>query len=128
VRLLLLHPEVPSCDQCEQFIHDPGRGWQPLKKRGSSEPEPRPAGTATPCGLCPKIPKPCPATGRKSELSERNWQTYLHYLQCKAVGEFPPDALVRRNAGWIRMIEDQVQREQAAGADTALLTVLARKL
>ena len=47
-----------------------------------------------------------------AELSAWNWQAYEHYCECKAVGQFPDDAIVRRNAGLIRMVEDSVARNE----------------
>lgn len=40
------------------------------------------------------------------ELSPRNAQALDHYQRCKAVGRFPHDAIVERNAGIIRCLED----------------------
>lgn len=39
-----------------------------------------------------------------------NQQAYQHYLQCKAVGRFPEDAIVERNAGLIRQAEEIAER------------------
>ena len=47
-----------------------------------------------------------------AELSARNWQAYQHYMEHKAVGRFPDDAIVRHNAGLIRMVEDSVSRQE----------------
>lgn len=43
-------------------------------------------------------------------LSPRNVQCYEHYMECAAVGQFPDDAVVRRNAGLIRFAEMTAQR------------------
>ena len=37
---------------------------------------------------------------------------YRHYMECKAVGRFPDDPIVRRNAGIIRRIEDAQERSR----------------
>lgn len=47
------------------------------------------------------------------QLSAKNLMAYFHYLTCKAVGSFPDDEIVRRNARIIRSIEDSVSREQS---------------
>ncbi len=73
------------------------------------------------CRFCPKIPvgaRPVPASA--IELSERNACAYLHYRRCKAVGRFPVDAIVERNAGIILTIEEEardlkLREEQAVG-------------
>ena len=58
-------------------------------------------------GNCPKGHHSSPIS-----LSDRNLAAYFHYLTCKAVGSFPDDEIVRRNARIIRSIEDSVSREQ----------------
>jgi hypothetical protein len=50
----------------------------------------------------------------EADLSDRNWAAWQHYQQCKAVGQFPHDAVVRRNAGLIRQVEDQAARGDMA--------------
>jgi hypothetical protein len=69
----------------------------------------RPKGVRPPCSYCPKQPLDVPERGRcpatAVELSAKNWRAYQHYLECAAVGQFPDDAIVRRNAAIIRRIE-----------------------
>ena len=74
----------------------------------------RPKGTFPPCGYGPeKCPKGSPTAGR--ELTEKNWQAWTHYQQCAAVGRFPDDEIVSRNAGVIRETLDEIDRgEQQA--------------
>lgn len=66
----------------------------------------------TPCGRCPKVPPDAPRKTRRfaSEWTDQNRQAYKHYLECRAVGLFPDDPIVRRNARIIRAIEDEYQR------------------
>lgn len=86
-------------------------------------PVPRPLGTVTPCGYCPKQPPTVPPAARTpdtaEELSERNWVAYQHYLECRAVGVFPDDPLARRNAAVIAQAERAA--EQLRAVQTALL-------
>lgn len=114
MRLVLLYPELPTCADCERYVYDPRKHWQPMPKRGRpGELELRPPGTELPCRQCPKIGQgepPTPETGKRAELSQKNWRAFLHYLTCKAVGRFPRDAIVERNAGLIRLVEDQSDR------------------
>jgi hypothetical protein len=71
----------------------------------------RPKGVATPCLSCPKIPEGIPKTRDNAiELSERNWLAYQHYLECRAVGQFPKDPIVRRNARILRAIIDEAEQ------------------
>ena len=102
---MLLHPLVAyrSCEMCKawQFDEDTGKivQWRggPLKRIGK-----------TPCESGPeKCPKGSPTAGR--ELSEKNWQAYDHYQESKAVGEFPNDAIVRRNAVIIAAVSEAAQ-------------------
>lgn len=52
------------------------------------------------------------------ELDDRGYQAYQHYLECKAVGDFPDDPLVRANAAVIRQAEDLADRVYAARLGT----------
>lgn len=61
-----------------------------------------------------RTPKGCPkGTPEKSKaLSSSNQLAYQHYLECKATGQWPDDAIVRRNAAVIREVEDYAERLQ----------------
>ena len=43
-----------------------------------------------------------------------NELAYEHYRECRAVGEFPDDPIVRRNAVIIRSVEDEIERRNEA--------------
>lgn len=81
-----------------------------------------------PCRWCPKIPReivnPTPADA--VELNGRNWLAYRHYLECKATGDFPRDAIVRRNAALIMRVEEVAAevRSSGAGARAMLLAMM----
>jgi hypothetical protein len=128
VRLLLTHPELPSCLDCQRWIYDPLQGWKRSERGGVAMP--RPQGMPTPCRTCPKIPageRPHPS--RAVELSDENYLAYLHYQRCKAVGRFPEDAIVERNAGILRTVEEQIGRaEQARLMETLATAVTAAAL
>lgn len=119
--LLLEHPGLPSCADCQQWVYDPDT-WQVSRyppKTGL--PLARPPHTPLPCWKCPKIPHgsdPCPANA--VELSPKNALAYEHYLQCKAVGRFPRDGIVERNAGLIRWAEEQAERNRHKVTETLL--------
>ncbi len=104
MRLLLFHPGAAriDCRECGKFIYDLETGE--LKTYAATVdgervklPQVRPAGTPTPCNLCPKQ---SPAQAAEFELSEKNWQTYAFYLQARAVGltdQERSDPIVRKN-------------------------------
>lgn len=114
MRLLLQHPDIASrsCADCIRYVHDdkgPGHFGAVVTRGG--RPVPRLKGMKPPCHWCEKIPdgeEPVPSSA--AELTAANLQAYLHYLECKAVGAFPDDAIVRRNAAIIRRCEDTAER------------------
>lgn len=110
MRLLILHPEVAArnCQDCQRYVYNEKTG-QRQEFRG--EPMKRPKGTFPPCGYGPeKCPKGSPAAGR--ELTEKNWQAWMHYQECNAVSQFPDDSIVRRNAAVIRDVLDSIDRQE----------------
>lgn len=121
VRLALTHPQIAGrdCQHCQRFAYDEltGRPYQNPPRNGKLIP--RPAGNQPPCRIdgvgCPKGNPEHP-----TDLNERNRQAYRHYLECRAVGSFPDDPIVRRNAALIRAEEDR--------AETARWTDLRRLL
>lgn len=82
----------------------------------------RPAGCLPPCESGAGCAKGVPS-GRKGcrELSPKNWKAYQHYRECVAVGDFPRDATVRKNAAIIRLVEESAAEIKRAG-DFALMT------
>lgn len=103
-----MHPEWSrSCGDCVKWLYD----YHGNVCTRAGKPSPRPAGTPTPCHKCPKIPagEP-PIRANAVELSERNFAAYVHYLECRAVGQFPDDPIVRRNARILRGLFDEVDK------------------
>lgn len=83
---------------------------------------PRVPGQPTPCYRCPKIPagvKPVP--WQAVEWSEKNWHAYRFHQRCKAVGRFPADAIVVKNAGLIEATLQEM-RDQWQQANVGLLS------
>lgn len=117
--MILLHPEVafrPCLECCKHFYDNAGK---PIAGRRGERPE----GSMLPCGWmredgqwhqvapgsdCPKGNPVVP-----NSLTPENMEAYQHYLECRAVGEFPRSARIRQNAGLIRWVEDAVTRSQA---------------
>lgn len=91
--------------------HDPRRQGERVRRTRRHPP---------PCFKCPKIT--AWAKGEEANLrqysfldavepSERSLLTYQHYLECRAVGHFPDDPIVRRNARIIRQAMDGWEQE-----------------
>jgi hypothetical protein len=114
VALVLLHPQVAarSCTDCVRWLHDDaGDEFGPVTRRPArtGSPVPRPAGMPTPCHRCPKTEgEPVRTREHARELTPALRACYMHYLECRAVGRFPDDDLVRRHARIIRSVEDEV--------------------
>jgi len=108
VRVLLFHPEWSrTCTDCVTWVY--GDDGHVTQRCGI--PNRRPKGVPTPCWKCPKIPPVAkgeePQRENAVELTEANFAAYVHYLECRAVGKFPNDPIVRRNARILRAIQDE---------------------
>jgi hypothetical protein len=101
---------VLDCAKCEEFQVDEswnfeiGRDGNPvrrLKELGVEFLAP----CRDPARGCPK------GTPEKQRtLNEDNQLCILHYQECKAVGEFPDDPVVRRNAALIEETQRKIDR------------------
>lgn len=115
MRLVLLHPTVAqrSCRDCQTYLYlDRGPGDfapEPMERGGKLVR--RPPKTRPPCHWCPKIPpgaEPVPANA--IEYTPAVAAAYQHYLECKATGQFPADAIARQNAALIRSAEELAEQ------------------
>lgn len=125
VAIRLTNPSVAArdCSHCRKFCYDEKTGEQQFRDAAKTKPIER-GKAPPPCELsigCPKGHWSDPKT-----LSEKNWRAYIHYCECKAVGEFPSDPVVRQNAGIIRAVEDAAQR-QRDDLVPVLMTIAAAK-
>jgi len=107
--LILLHPEVAyrDCTHCQEWLYEDSGSAAQHPRTG--EPLRRPPGNRPLC----RIPgKSCPKGTPEAQKSftPQNEQCYRHYLECKATNQWPDDPLVRRHAGLIRRLEEQVDR------------------
>jgi hypothetical protein len=122
----LLHPEVAfrDCQDCMKHVYDEKTGRK-VERRGKSVA--RHPKCPPPCRSKAGCPKGAP-TGEKGcrELSSKNWRAYQHYKECVAVGDFPKDATVRRNAAIIRMAEESVEETKRAGSIAPLLGLMGK--
>jgi len=82
------------------------------RKLRGEKPIPRDPGERLPCFKCPRCEGEEKRPNSNADLSERNWRAYQHYRECRAVGRFPDDPIVRQNASLIRMVEDAVERQE----------------
>ena len=127
MQLLLLHPEVAyrSCEDCQKYVYNHETGIREEFPVGSGAPVLRPKGMLPPCSQGPSsCAKISPESG--IELNERNKETYLHYLECRAVGDFPDDPLVRYHAAIIRSVEDESERAERRTANVMLQGLVMR--
>ena len=73
-------------------------------------------------GGCPKgTPE------NQNVLTDKNRQAFRHFRECKAVGQFPDDPIVRMNADLIQSVLDRVAEKQRIDELTLLTSVIARK-
>lgn len=101
-----------------------------VERRGARKGLPmlRPEGTRTPCHLCPKIPDRLDGQAKKrvdaADLLPRHLTAFEHYQRCKAVGRFPVDELVERNAGLFARAVAWADRTQRADDRNALYDLI----
>lgn len=69
---------------------------------------------------CPKGTPEKPNT-----LNAANQQCYDHYRECRAVGQFPDDPVVKRNAAIIRGIMDEIDRAKQTDFIDAVIMIAA---
>lgn len=126
----MLHPDITgrSCEDCRRYLYyDRGPGDFGERCERGGKPVARPKGMKPPCGWCPKIPPgDDPRPENAQELSAKNVAAVLHYQECRAVGEFPGDAIVTRNAGLIRAAEDAADRARQARVGLATIAAIQR--
>lgn len=118
VRLLAKFPHLRgnTCDECQLYVYDPERGQFEVDAAGERFRRfPEDELACKTYGGCPNGTPEYPLS-----LSEKNRRALVHYQECAAVGRFPDDAIVRRNAAVIRAaLEDMAferNRRRAAPA------------
>lgn len=92
------------------------------------------------CLSCPKVPKWAKDAGKDwrelralatPDMTSENAEALRHYRECRAVGIFPDDPIVRWYAGIIREVENEADRlplERQTAATLQLMTLLTLKL
>lgn len=124
---MILHPLVATrdCDLCQRDFYDEKTGKPNM--RGGRIIERKEYGTACPPPCRdPKVRCPKGTPEEPKSLTRQNSEAYLHYLECRAVGAFPDDEIVRRNARVIRDVEDRLKERDANQLKELLLLALSR--
>lgn len=109
-RLLLVAPHLAArdCGDCQLHVYDETTG---RRAQHGGRPVPRPAGTEPPCRLphvgCPKGTPENPNT-----LSPDNQRAYRFLQECRAIGAFPDDPIVRHHAVLLQRVEQSTARER----------------
>ncbi len=127
MRLLLRHPRIAemNCELCQKYVVNHNT-WT-FEKGRDGKPELR----LLNCG--PSFLAPCrdPERGcpkgspeNPKSLTAENELCYEHYRECEAVGEFPDDSVVRRNAAVIRGVIESVTRLREVEFQTTLLRMI----
>ena len=127
VLLQLLHPEVADrdCDHCLKYLYDEKTG-EPIKSRkkdGSLRK--RDSSCPSPCRTSVGCKKGTPENSRA--LNRTNREAWEHYQECRAVGAFPDDPVVRRNAALIREAEQIHERIRDENFRETLIRVAAAR-
>ena len=104
-----------NCEHCLKYLYDEETGRPTLGRDG--KPEERAMYDVNGTSICPppcRTEKGCPkgTPEHPKSLNPINRQCYQHYRECRAVGEFPKDPVVKRNAAIIREAEDDFKRYQ----------------
>jgi len=117
VRLVTMHPELARrpCSECVSNLYDDRPPDQfaekPLERAGRVVL--RVVGKP-PCSFCPKQPTGVKLEDRRPEtaleLNDRGWRALSHYRECRSVGAFPDDPIVKQNASIIRAAEDVAEQ------------------
>ena len=110
MRLAILHPRLESrdCQHCLKYQYNESNG-ELVTKWGVPQERYTPAPCQEPSGC----PKGTPDSSRS--LTYRNKLAWLFHRECRAVGSFPDDDIVRRNALIIEEAEAWARELQSDG-------------
>lgn len=123
----MLNPEIAAidCEHCKLFAYDLKTG-KPYLNGTKFIPRSGKPPCATDSKACLKV-KP-----GASDLTQVNRQVLQHYLECRAVGQFPEDAIVRQNAtvldGLYREADSHRTRQALEGAMSGMTKILVTML
>lgn len=118
------HPEVAyrDCQICLEYEFE-DNGQMTLGR--DRNPLPRLPMFPAPCRV--KDGKGCPkgTPENPKSLSPENQLCFEHYKECQAVGQFPDDPVVRRNAAAIREVEEIIARGREFEFQSSLIQFVA---
>lgn len=99
--LELLHPLVASrdCDHCQLYLYDEKTGMPIPSRKKDGSLRKRDSSCPPPCRTSVGCKKGTPENSLA--LNDTNRQAWEHWKECKAVGSFPDDPVVRQNAAAI---------------------------
>jgi hypothetical protein len=106
IRFEFPHLANLPCSECQKWVYDLKTGKQQLY--GGKPVRQHPSGP--PCvqepGICPK------GEPGKSDLTYQNLRVLRHFEECRAVGGFPDDGLVKMHAGLLEPIYQDAERRK----------------
>lgn len=126
---MLWHPWIANrdCGLCQKYFFNEDTGTVNVGRDG--KPELRAdygeGNCPPPCRTENGCPKGTPEEPKS--LNEHNQECYRHYCECRAVGQFPDDPVVRRNAAVIREIQDEYERTRGRSELKNLIQLIASK-
>ncbi len=129
VWLHLARPEIPTCQDCQTWVHDDRwrRTEYRLVRGGPKIPLPNFKGI-TPCVLCPKSIRSPDGSARPNpgaDLAGRNWQALQLYTAVRAGAPMPDDGIAVKNCALIQGVVDQYERQQREAAIVSADVILA---
>ena len=123
------------CEQCQRYVYQDTiqemSGVYPLIDKRTQLPLLRPPGGRLPCHRCPRVAHVGAKDkhpGNAVEITDRTWKIYRHYRECRAVGQFPDDPIVRAHAAEIRAVEDQLERRKERQLLQTIVAMLTRRV
>jgi hypothetical protein len=140
MRLLEMHPGIANlnCQFCLKYMVDEKTGRPEISSR-TDGPEFRILNMGdeylAPCRdlrlnangrRIRSCPKGTPENSRT--LSGENELCYEHFRECKAIGQFPDDSVVRRNAAVIQDVLDESARSREIEFQSTLITTVMRSV
>lgn len=97
-----------DCGHCKKWLYEEKTG-KVAQRNGVDVPR---GNVPTPCDM-PKMGCAKGHYDKQKTLNQRNRMAYQHYKECSAVGQFPDDSVVRRNAAIIRELEANYERDES---------------
>lgn len=124
---MIVHPLVAyrDCSSCRKWMYSEKTGE--IEKKNQRD---VPRGNSLPPCELPSVGCKKGHYNNQKVLSDRNYQAYRHYQECKAIGDFPDDSVVRMNARIISQtieLADRHDRSTQLGQLTGLMMLLGQK-